>query len=135
MKKIILTLLLSVIVLTLSACSSGDKNAFSELRSKVEAAGYEVSEAYVDANFEDVVSAFTVKVNFDANTVATIPVILTKSERAAKKNCEKFGDDGIKLPVQNGKIFSYPGRDYPEEVITLITHIINGEEIPENLSK
>ncbi|MBQ4545166.1 MAG: hypothetical protein II996_06320 [Oscillospiraceae bacterium] len=132
MKKIIPALLLSVIILALSACTSGDTKAFDELRSRVEAAGYEVSDAYVDANFEDVVSAFTVKVNFDANTVATIPVILTKSERAAKNNCEKFGDDSIKLPIQNGKVFSYPGRDYPEDVITLITHIINGEEIPEN---
>ena len=132
MKKIIPALLLSVIILALSACTSGDTKAFDELRSRVVAAGYEVSDAYVDANFEDVVSAFTVKVNFDANTVATIPVILTKSERAAKNNCEKFGDDSIKLPIQNGKVFSYPGRDYPEDVITLITHIINGEEIPEN---
>ena len=132
MKKIIPALLLSVIILALSACTSGDTKAFDELRSRVEAAGYEVSDAYVDANFEDVVSAFTVKVNFDANTVATIPVILTKSERAAKNNCEKFGDDSIKLPIQNGKVFSYPGRDYPEDVITLITHIINVEEIPQN---
>ncbi|MBQ2840521.1 MAG: hypothetical protein IJE70_04155 [Oscillospiraceae bacterium] len=135
MKKIIAILLLSIVILTLSACTSGDIKAFDELRSRVEAAGYKTSDVYVDTSFEDVVSAFTVKVNFDANTVATVPVILTKSERAAKKNCEKFGNDSIKLPIQNGKVFSYPGRDYPEDVITLITSIVNGEDIPENLSK
>ena len=133
MKRIITITLLLALILSLSACSKRDEDEFAALRERVSAAGYEVKDAFVDANFKDVVSAFSIKVNFDANTVATIPIILTKSEAAATENCALFGADSIKLPIQNGKIFSYPGRDYPEEVLNLVKAIVNGEEIPKNL--
>lgn len=133
MKKIVSALITAIMLFTLFACSSGEKD-FDALRERVELAGYDVSDAYVDASFTDVVKAFSVKVNFDANTVASIPIILTKSEAAAKKNCELFGANSIKLPIQNGCIFSYPGRDYPEHVLNLITAIVNGSEIPVNVN-
>lgn len=132
MKKFISILCALVIILSLAACNSG-VSEFNTLRDKVAAAGYEVSDAYVDANFRDVVAAFNVKVNFDKNTIASIPIVLTKSENAAKANCELFGENSIKLPIHNGKIFAYPGKDYPENVLNLVSAIVNGEEIPKNL--
>ncbi|MBQ9985085.1 MAG: hypothetical protein IJP38_02140 [Oscillospiraceae bacterium] len=133
MKKSLSLFLVALMLFALSACESSQKD-FDALRERVSAAGYTVSDAYVDASFEGVVTAFAVKVNFDANTVATIPIILTKSESAAKKNCEMFGEDSIKQPIQNGKIFSYPGKDYPEDVLNLVHAIVNGEDIPLNPS-
>lgn len=156
MKKIIASLLSLVVILSLSAvipnlakmsavvvgiapsqsaqlpAGPTDEENFLALRAKVEAAGYQVSETFVDANFLDVVSAFAVKVNFDKNTVATIPIILTASEESARANCEMFGENSIKLPIQNGKIFSYPGKDYPEDVLNLVTAIVNNTDIPTN---
>lgn len=134
MKKIISVLTLILIIFSLAACGSGDEENFAALRDRVTTAGYEVSDAYVDASFKDVVKAFAVKVNFDANTVATIPIILTKSEKAAEENCALFGEDSIKQPIQNGKIFSYPGKDYPEDVLNLVSAIVNDEDIPKNLN-
>lgn len=134
MKKVVLILSVTLLLFALCACSQNDEAAFASLREKVSAAGYEVSEVYVDSKFEDVVSAFAVKVSFDANTVATIPIILSGSEKAAEKNCALFGSESIKIPIRNGKIFSYPGKDYPEAVINLITAIVNNDTIPKNLN-
>jgi|GEM_PF-5744015 len=134
MKKFISVLSLVILILSLAACGASDEENFAALRERVAAAGYEVSDAYVDASFEDVVTAFAVKVNFDANTVATIPIILTKSESAAEHNCAMFGEDSIKQPIHNGKIFSYPGKDYPEDVLNLVSAIVNNEDIPTNLT-
>ena len=104
---------------------------FSKLRQKSAEAGYEVRDSFVDAKFEGVVEAFSVKINFDANTVATIPIVLCESEDAAKYNCDIL-EGGIKLPIRNGCVFSYPGRDYPENAIAVIDAIVNGKEIPQN---
>lgn len=133
MKKIVLSLFALLMLFSISGCSSRDEENFNALRANVQEAGYEVTDVFVDSSFEGVVSSFALKVAFDENTTATIPVVLTKSERAARKNCEMLGGvNGIKLPIQSGKIFSYPGKDYPEEVIALITAIVNGDNIPEN---
>ena len=132
MKKIISIIAALVIILSLAACNK-DTSDFNALRDKVEAAGYNVSDAYVDANFRDVVAAFNVKVYFDKNTIASIPIVLTKSESAAKANCELFGENSIKQPIQSGKIFAYPGKDYPEHILDLVNAIVNGYEIPKNL--
>lgn len=139
MKKLTALFLTLVLIFSFAACSAKPANVedadianFTALRDKVEAAGYTVSDAYVDSNFKEVSKAFSVKVYFDSNTIAAIPIILTKTEEAAIANCEMFGPDSIKLPIRNGKIFSYPGKDYPENVLALVEAIVNNAEIPEN---
>ena len=137
MKRIIAIFMLLVLI---SGCTSKApekspadalKEEFSALREKTEEAGYEVRDSFVDAKFEGVVEAFSVKINFDANTVATIPVVLCESEYDADYNCRLL-EGGIKLPIKNGCVFSYPGKDYPENVIAVVDAIVNGKEIPKN---
>lgn len=108
-----------------------DKEAFDALREKVEAAGYIVTDSFVDSKFEGVKEAFSVKINFDANTVATIPVVLCENEAAVDYNCEIL-EGGIKLPIRNGCIFSFPGKDYPEDVLAVVKAIVYDKEISEN---
>lgn len=130
MKKFSVIALSAAILLSLVSCKSADKRNFEALKTAVAAAGYDVSDTYVDSSFEGVVSAFSVKINFDENTEASVPIILCSSEKAVKKNEEKFGEDSIKLVISNGKIFSYPGKDYPEHVLNVVRAIVNGESIP-----
>ncbi len=137
MKRIISIIMLLIIV---TGCTSKKqekspteilKDEFSITREKVAEAGYEVVDTFVDAKFEGVVKAFSFKVNFDANTVATIPIILCEDEEAVLYNCSLL-EGGIKLPIHNGCIFAYPGKDYPENVLNTVKAIVNGEEIPKN---
>lgn len=147
MKKIISVLILLAFlagfaflidVLPSNGTSAPEKTAedilnddFALLRERVANAGYEVVDTFVDAKFEGVVKAFSFKINFDANTVATIPIILCEDEEAVLYNCSLF-EGGIKLPIHNGCIFAYPGKDYPENVLNTVKAIVNGEEIPKN---
>ena len=64
-------------------------------------------------------------------TVATIPVVLCDNEASVDYNCEIL-EGGIKLPIRNGCIFSFPGKDYPEDVLAVMEAIVFDKEIPEN---
>ncbi len=130
MKKAVLLFIAAGLVFSLASCRPSDKKEFEKLKESVADAGYDVSDVYVDSGFEGVVSSFSVRINFDGNTFAEIPIVLCESEDAVKKNSELFGADSIKLVIAKGKIFSYPGRDYPEKVLDTVRAIVNGTEIP-----
>ncbi len=108
-----------------------DAEDFEALKKKIEAAGYEVKKAYLDSSFK-YVEAINVKVPFDEHSSASIPIALTESEADAKFNCDLLGYDGIKAPVYEKNLFSYPGKDYPNRVLELIDAIIQNKEIPQN---
>ena len=107
------------------------KEDFTLLREKVAAAGYEVMDSFVDTKFEGVIDVFSFRINFNSYTVATIPIVLCEDEAAAYHNCFLL-EGSIKLPMRNGCIFAFPGKDYPENVLAVVDAIINGKDIPKN---
>ncbi|MBR5543167.1 MAG: hypothetical protein IKU65_03615 [Oscillospiraceae bacterium] len=129
MKRFLTIITLLAMVLSLSACMKSDEKKFEDMKTSLEAAGYEVRNTFVDSTFEGVVSAFSFKVSIGKDFTVSIPVVLTDSKASATKNCAMFGEESPNKPIQNGRFFSYPAKGYPQSVLDLVEALLNGEDI------
>ncbi len=130
MKRALAIITLITIVFTLSSCGNSDEDKFAEMQTRLTDAGYEVRETFVDSNFKDVVSAFSLKIPFGKETFISVPVILTKNSSSAKKNCELFGEESSNEAIQSGSIFAFYDKGYPDNIKQLVKAVIDGKEIP-----
>ena len=130
MKRSLAIITLLAFIFILSSCGNSGGDKFEKMQARLTDAGYEVRETFVDSNFKGVVSAFSVKIPFGSDAYISIPVILTENSSLAKENCELFKDGSTNESIQNGNIFSFYDKGYPDDIKALIKAVVDGKEIP-----